>query len=488
MKTLLICLGMLTLSACAGSTPDNAQKSGSRDIPITSTSPEAIDHFQKGRTLVENQRPAEAVTELDEALKLDANFASARALHGMATPGAAGVKELEQAVTQASSLPEPERVYLEALLVLRKGDLANTTQTWKRLTDLAPDDWHAYDGLGRALYNQEKDAESAVAYGKASSLNPQAGSPLNGLGYAYLRQGKADEAIEAFKRYASAMPNEPNPQDSLAEALMAGGRLTEAEAGFRKAAEMSQGFWNAWEGVAYAKFFADDWAGGREAIGKARAAAPRPADRMASDAMSAWASLAERKIPEALKTLDAAEKSAEAQPADVATVNLNRAVVMIDSARYRDALTAIASALSLADNGKLPPFATRNTRRLGLAVRAVVEGKMGDAAAAQKTVAALEQESSTRPDDPSLQSSLHLARGMLALAQSDAPAAKAHFAQCRSEDSYCRWQEILAAEKAGDRTGANAARSELLRVYRRDPVYLYVRSRVANPAGARTTS
>ena len=182
-----------------------------------------------------------------------------------------------------------------------------------------------YDGLGRALYNQEKDAAASVAYGKASSLNPQAGSALNGLGYADLRQGKADEAIDAFKRYASAMPNEPNPQDSLAEALMAGGRLTEAEAGFRKAAEMSQGFWNAWEGVAYSKFFADDWAGGREAIGKARAAAPRPADRIASDEMSAWASLAERKIPEALKTLDAAEKSADAQPADVATVNLDRA-------------------------------------------------------------------------------------------------------------------------------------------------------------------
>ena len=105
MKKLLTCLGMLTLSACAGSTPDSAQKSASRDIPITSTSPEAIDHFQKGRTLVENQRPAEAVAELDEALKLDANFASARALHGMATPGAAGVKELEQAVSMASLGP-----------------------------------------------------------------------------------------------------------------------------------------------------------------------------------------------------------------------------------------------------------------------------------------------------------------------------------------------------------------------------------------------
>ena len=35
---------------------------------------------------------------------------------------------------------------------------------------------------------------------------------------------------------------------------------------------------------------------------------------------------------------------------------------------------------------------------------------------------------------------------MLALAQSDAAGAKAHFAQCLSTDVYCRWQEVVAAD------------------------------------------
>ena len=488
MKKLLVCLAMLPLFGCAASTPETAQKSATRDIPITSKSPEAIDHFRKGQTLFENSRRPEAAAELDQALKLDPDFASARALHGAATPGADGVKELEQAATQASSLPEPERVYIEALLVGRQGDVAKNTQTWTRLTELAPDAWRAHQGLGMALFFQMKDADAAAEFEKAISLSPEAGSAFNMLGYAYLRQGKADEAIDAFKRYVGAMPNEPNPQDSLAEALMAGGQLKEAEAGFRKAAEISPQFWIAWEGVAYSKFFAGDWAGGREALVKSREGAPRGADRIASDEMSAWASLAERKIPEALKELDAAEKSADAQATDVATINLDRAVVLLDAARYRDAVAAISTALNLADNGKLPPFASKNTRQLGLALRSVAEGKMGDAAAAQKTVAALEQESSARPEDPLLQSSLHLARGMLALAQSDAAGAKAHFAQCLNVDVYCRWQEVLAAEKAGDRAGADAARAELLRVYRRDPIYLYVRSRLPKPAASRTTA
>src|SRR5437879_1518718 len=108
MKKLLVCLAMLPLFGCAGSTPETAQKRATRDIPITSKSPEAITHFQKGQMLFENSRRPEAAAELDQALKLDADFASARALHGAATPGADGVKELEQAATQASSLSEPE--------------------------------------------------------------------------------------------------------------------------------------------------------------------------------------------------------------------------------------------------------------------------------------------------------------------------------------------------------------------------------------------
>src|SRR2546427_312418 len=283
MKKLLVCLAMLPLFGCAGTPPETAQRSATRDIPVPSKSPEAIDHFEKGRTLFENQRPAEAAAELDQALKLDADFALARALHGAATPGAEGVKELEQAATQSSSLPEPERVYIEALLAGREGDVAKNTQTWTRLTELAPDDWHAHQGLGMALYFQMKDADAAAAFQKATSLGPQAGSALNMLGYAYLRQGKADEAIAAFKGYVSAMPNEPNPQDSLAEALMAGGKFTEAEAGFRKAAEISPQFWIAWEGVAYSKFFAGDWVGSRlfEVLRRRLGRRPRSARQIA---------------------------------------------------------------------------------------------------------------------------------------------------------------------------------------------------------------
>jgi hypothetical protein len=65
---------------------------------------------------------------------------------------------------------------------------------------------------------------------------------------------------------------------------------------------------------------------------------------------------------------------------------------------------------------------------------------------------------------------------MLAVAQKDLKAAKAHFDLCSSRDTYCHWQAFVVAQKGGDRAGADAARARIVRVYGRDPLDLYVRS------------
>ena len=73
---------------------------------------------------------------------------------------------------------------------------------------------------------------------------------------------------------------------------------------------------------------------------------------------------------------------------------------------------------------------------------------------------------------------MHFGRGQLAIAQGDIPGARAHFDQCSPDDAMCKWQGVVAAEKAGDKAGAAAAREQLLKMYERDPVLLIARSRL----------
>jgi tetratricopeptide (TPR) repeat protein len=153
---------------------------------------------------------------------------------------------------------------------------------------------------------------------KAVDLNPNAGPAYNQLGYAYLAQGNAAAAVDPLKKYASLALSEPNPQDSLGEALLANGQFAEAEAAFRKATSLSPTFSVAWEGVAYSKMFGRDWAGGKEAVAKAKEAASRPADRITAERLGAFGTLAEGKSADGLKQLDALAKSPDASPLDVA--------------------------------------------------------------------------------------------------------------------------------------------------------------------------
>ncbi|RPH55821.1 MAG: tetratricopeptide repeat protein, partial [Acidobacteria bacterium] len=375
MKRLVVTFATLSLFACTGgNAPAPAEPTKPTEIPITSKSPEAVDKFKKGRDLTENLRMPEATEALDEALKLDPDFAQALAYRGVATPGPQGLKEMERASALAASLPTTEKLLIDATLAGRRGEFARSTELWKQLTDAIASDWRSWTGLGTQLYSNEKYREAADAFKKAAELNPKAGSAFNNLGYAYLVQGEAGPAIEAFQKYASINPDEPNPQDSLAEALMAGGQFADAEAAFRKAVALSPTFSVAWEGVAYVKAFQGDWAGAREALNQARDRAPRPSDRIDVQRLGALLTLAEGKMTEAMKQLDALEKSPEASTVDVAFVPTYRATALVDASRYADAQTQIAKALQTADAGTLPPGATRNLRRVALVLQAAAEG------------------------------------------------------------------------------------------------------------------
>jgi tetratricopeptide (TPR) repeat protein len=196
-------------------------------------------------------------------------------------------------------------------------------------------------------------------------LNPTAGGAQNMLGYAALRQGDTAGAIAAFEQYAKILPQEPNAHDSLGEALLGAGRFQEAEAAFQKSLEVSPQFWAAHEGMAYTKLYRGDWAGGTAALVKAKETATRWADKIQVDDELVAVAAAQRNTAQALKMIDAIEKTVGPQPSDVAFEPLRRGMVLLDAGRAKEALAPIATALTAcrqrqAPGGIEPQPATRS--------------------------------------------------------------------------------------------------------------------------------
>jgi len=196
------------------------------------------------------------------------------------------------------------------------------------------------------------------------------------LGYTALAQGDTEKAIAAFNEYVRILPQEPNPQDSLGEALLAAGRFKESEAVFQKALELSPQFWTSHDGIAFARFYAGDWAGGRDALSKAKAGATQRQDKVGLDVTASAAALAQGKTADALQILDGTAKIESLQADDHTFIAVRRAQVLVMSGRAREALVPIAAAIETIDSGVLPPGATRFLRRQALVVRVAAEAQV----------------------------------------------------------------------------------------------------------------
>lgn len=482
---------LVAASLCAGcaaqpaTTPLAEAPASGTIVPISSKSPEAVEHLKKGEVMLDNLRVDEAQREFDAALKLDPDFVLARAYHGQVTPGGEGLAELGKAAAAAGSLPESERALVQGFDAERRGDFTASKAAYTRVSELAPDDWRGHYALGRQLLTEQRYAESIEHLKKATSVNTQAGGAQNMLGYAALRQRDPDAAVAAFNEYVRILPQEPNPHDSLGEALLAAGKFADAEAEFRKALELSPQFWNAHEGIAMAKFYAGDWAGGREALNSAKSAATRAGDKVGIDDELAAAAAAQRNYPEALRIIETSSQTPGATPFDLTLVPVRRAAILMAAGRPKEALPVLTTAIQTAGSGQLPPGASRNLRREALRTQVAAEAQLGDAAAAAKTSALLDQDAQARQDDPTAQSAMHYGRGELAMAQKKPADALKHFNECAPEDAMARWRSIAAAQAAGDKAAAESARQTLTTPYVRAPLNLFIWSQVA--AKPRTT-
>jgi cytochrome c-type biogenesis protein CcmH/NrfG len=115
--------------------------------------------------------------------------------------------------------PAAEQQHVRGVAAPRAKEWSVAAAAFTRAVELRPGFPEAWNGLGHALRNQGKYAESLKAYGEALRLRPAYPDALEYLGEAYVKMGRLDAARRVLDRLR---PLDPGRARELSEAIARG--------------------------------------------------------------------------------------------------------------------------------------------------------------------------------------------------------------------------------------------------------------------------
>ncbi|MGH7995999.1 MAG: tetratricopeptide repeat protein [Opitutaceae bacterium] len=180
-----------------------------RDV-VTNRPSNAYGHNNYGNILARTGRPAEAMAQYEEAIRLGPNYAAAYANGG-------------NALAKLGRFPEAIAWYERALKI-------------------SPDMPDAETELGIALDDDGRGEEAAAHYEKALRLDPKYTDADNRIGLDLARTGRLPAAIARYEKALRIDPDLPDVRNNLGNALLAAGRTREAVAQFEQALRLKPDF------------------------------------------------------------------------------------------------------------------------------------------------------------------------------------------------------------------------------------------------------
>jgi tetratricopeptide (TPR) repeat protein len=209
----------------------------SRRPAWTTSSPEALAEYERGRDAAMRLYHADARAAYQRALELDPEFVAAKIALYETEPEA---KERERRLAELRTvdrerLNERERFLLDVLAAqAEEGQFAR-----RKVVDdfLArhPDDAFALLIAANDAWGRLEWPVAEQRYRRLLEVDPNWVMAHNHLGYIAMAQGDFTEAEARFRTYKYVAPDQANPHDSLGELLVLLGRYDEARAELEEA-------------------------------------------------------------------------------------------------------------------------------------------------------------------------------------------------------------------------------------------------------------
>jgi len=221
------------------------------EMPITTSSQDALNYFKQGRDLTEKLRRTESIQYYQKAIELDSNFAMAYLyLADMYMSQKERLENLTRAWALMDKVTKGEYLLLMSTREGINGDLKKQEEYLQKAINMFPKDIRLYSMLGNFYVGNRQYEKGVDFFKKSIELSPGYTMAYNQLGYCYRYLGKYAEAEEAFKKYIKLIPNDPNPYDSYAELLLRMGEYEVSIENYEKALQFDPNFFNSYIGIA----------------------------------------------------------------------------------------------------------------------------------------------------------------------------------------------------------------------------------------------
>ena len=183
-----------------------------------------------GVNLAQAGKMQEAITQYDQALEIEPDYADAHCNLGAALTQVGRVQEAREHLEESQRLaPDSASTHASLGLALEQmGDVQQAMEQFEAALRIRPDFAETHVNLGNVLLKQGRVQEAVAHYEEALRIKPDYVEAHMNLGNGLLTQRKLPEAIAQYEEALRIKPDYPQALDNLGIALAQAGRVPEA--------------------------------------------------------------------------------------------------------------------------------------------------------------------------------------------------------------------------------------------------------------------
>jgi tetratricopeptide (TPR) repeat protein len=450
MKTLKYCLYLLLTFVFIVPLDLLAQV---KEVPVTTSSKEALNNFLSGRDKVENMQTVQAASLLDAAIQQDPSFALAY-LYRSQLGGGYNIfrQNLDKAISLEGKVSDGEKQMISFFRASAEGNDQLQKESLNKLLASYPDDKRVQAMTGEYYYGIN-DFQAALIYlKKATDIDVNFAPAYNMIGYCQSALNNYPEAEKAFQTYIRLVPDNPNPYDSYAELLLKLGKYDESITQYKKALEKDPQFATSLSGIGNNYVFKGDYEAARKCYQQYSDNSVTTTGKLDALFLKALTYIHEGNSEEAVKTFNDYRALAEKENLPTNTINSYafQGFTATESGNPAEGMKYFEKAEDLISRSNLPEATRENlsTRAMLWRFYSLTQNNDLDNAQALFNECKTKIESRKNPNEVMFLNSL---QGLFEIKKGDYDKALTYFAQADNQDPWTWYFSAVAYSKKGDK-------------------------------------